>query len=52
MLLTVREHSTLTNNNMKPGMQTHLVYLLLVCVLAYDLYLTVQLAEKLHYIFP
>ena len=52
MLLTVREHSTLTNNNMKPGMQTHLVYLLLVCVLAYDLYLTVQLAEKLRYIFP
>jgi hypothetical protein len=52
MLLTVREHSILTNKNMKPGVQTQLVYCLLVCVLAYDLYLTAEQADRLQYIFP
>ena len=51
MLLTVREHSTLTHHNMKPGVQTQLVYGLLACVLAYDLYLTAQHADRLQHIF-
>lgn len=37
---------------MKRGVETQLVYCLLVCVLAYDLSLTVQQADRLQYMFP
>lgn len=51
MLRTVHEHSKLANNNMKTSVQNQVVYALLTCVLAYDLYLTAQHAERLQHIF-